>query len=149
VEASSSSPAPELLKSPKPSKDKNSNDVVESESTTKRSEESDKIEELMSQQTINNLLWNDANNNNNRHSDVGAITISDLLSMDRIDEISSTSLPKNYMLQECEPISRRMRGASSCSKDTLLYIDQQSLLEDDSLLENRAHWVSSIIYDAL
>lgn len=148
VEVSSSSPAPELERSPQPSKDKNSNDMVENESTTKRSEESDKIEELMSQQTINNLLWNDANNNNNRHSDVGAITISDLLSMDRIDEISSTSLPKNYMLQECEPISRRVRGVSSCSKDTLLYIDQQGLLEDDSLLENRAHWVSSISRDA-
>lgn len=125
--------------SPEHTKDKNSNDVFDA--PTKRSEESDKIEEMMSQQTINNLLWNDANNNNNRHSDVGAITISELLSMDRIDEISSSSLPKNYMLQECEPIAKRIRGVSSCSKDTLLYIDQQGLLEDDSLLENRAHWV--------
>lgn len=141
VEVTNSSPAPELAKSPEHLKDKNSNDVMCGDA--KRSEESDKIEELMSQQTINNLLWNDANNNNNRHSDVGAITISDLLSMDRIDEISSSSLPKNYMLQECEPISKRIRGVNSCSKDTLLYIDQQGLLEDDSLLENRAHWVSS------
>jgi hypothetical protein len=142
VEISSCSPeAKKLEKSPEHLKDKNSNDVVFSGSS-KRSEESDKIEEMMSQQTINNLLWNDANNNNNRHSDVGAITISDLLSMERIDEISSTSLPKNYMLQDCEPISRRIRGVSSCSKDTLLYIDQQGMLEDDSLLENRAHWVS-------
>lgn len=143
VEVLSSSPAPEIEKeeSPVRSKDKNSNSLVYT--NQKRSEESDKIEELMSQQTINNLLWNDANNNNNRHSDVGAITISDLLSMDRIDEISSTSLPKNYMLQECEPIAKRIRGVSSCSKDTLMYIDQQGLLEDDSLLENRAHWVSS------
>lgn len=138
VEISSCSPAPEPEASPEHSKD---NEVV-FDGPSKRSEESDKIEELMSQQTINNLLWNDANNNNNRHSDVGAITISDLLSMDRIDEISSTSLPKNYMLQECEPISKRLRGVNSCSKDTLLYIDQQGLLEDDSLLENRAHWVS-------
>lgn len=138
VEISASSPSQEPpLSSPEHSKDTNSNDIA-----SKRSEESDKIEEMMSQQTINNLLWNDANNNSNRHSDVGAITISDLLSMDRIDEISSTSLPKNYMLQECEPISKRIRGVSSCSKDTLLYIDQQSLMEDDSLLENRAHWVS-------
>lgn len=144
VKISSSSPAPPPIldeedESPdeKVSKDRNSNDIA-----MKRSEESDKIEEMMSQQTINNLLWNDANNNNsNRHSDVGAITISDLLSMDRIDEISSSSLPKNYMLQECEPISKRIRGVNSCSKDTLLYIDQQGLLEDDSLLENRAHWV--------
>jgi ubiquitin carboxyl-terminal hydrolase 31 len=139
VEITKSSPALVVEKSP--AKDKNSNDVG-IEDSIKRSEESDKIEELMSQRTINNLLWNDANNNNNRHSDVGAITISDLLSMDRIDEISSSSLPKNYMLQDCEPITKRLRGVSSCSKDTLLYIDQQGLLEDDSLLENRAHWVS-------
>lgn len=139
VEITSSSPA--LVVEKAPAKDKNSNDVG-IEDSIKRSEESDKIEELMSQRTINNLLWNDANNNNNRHSDVGAITISDLLSMDRIDEISSSSLPKNYMLQDCEPITKRLRGVSSCSKDTLLYIDQQGLLEDDSLLENRAHWVS-------
>lgn len=132
--------SPELEESPKHPKDKNSN--VVSNSSVKRSEESDKIEELMSQQTINNLLWNDANNNSNRHSDAGAITISDLLSMDRIEEISSSSLPKNYMLQECEPIAKRIRGVSSCSKDTLIYIDQQGLLEDESLLENRAHWVS-------
>lgn len=140
VEISASSPSQEPLpvSSPEHSRDNNSNEIA-----SKRSEESDKIEEMMSQQTINNLLWNDANNNsNNRHSDVGAITISDLLSMDRIDEISSTSLPKNYMLQECEPISKRIRGVSTCSKDTLLYIDQQGLMEDDSLLENRAHWVS-------
>jgi hypothetical protein len=97
----------------------------------------------MSRRTINDLLWNDANNNSNRHSDVGAITISDLLSMERIDEISSSSLPKNYMLQDCEPITKRLRGVNSCSKDQLLYIDQHpGLLEDDSLLENRAHWVS-------
>lgn len=143
VEVTGSSSAPEFEKSPEYSKDKNSNDVV-CGSLAKRSEESDKIEELMSQQTINNLLWNDANNNSNRHSDVGAITISDLLSMDRIDEISSSSLPKNYMLQECDPIAKRIRGVTSCSKDTLLYIDQQSLLDDDPLLENRAHWVSSL-----
>lgn len=139
VEVLSISPAPEAetQNTPESLKDTNSNDIVCLKQ--KRSEESDKIEELMSQQTINNLLWNDANNN--RHSDVGAITISDLLSMDRIDEISSTSLPKNYMLQDCEPITRRIRGVSSCSKDTLMYIDQQGMLEDDSLLENRAHWV--------
>ncbi|CRK96087.1 CLUMA_CG009523, isoform A [Clunio marinus] len=144
VEISSCSPSPEIAKltSPVHFKDKNSNDVVSE--IQKRSEESDKIEELMSQHTINNLLWNDANNNSNRHSDVGAITISDLLSMDRIDEISSTSLPKNYMLQDCEPIPRRIRGVSSCSKDTLLYIDQQGMLEDESLLENRAHWISPV-----
>lgn len=141
VEISSCSPSPQSEASPQHPTDKNSN-VMIVDGPTKRSEESDKIEELMSQQTINNLLWNDANNNNNRHSDVGAITISDLLSMDRIDEISSSSLPKNYMLQECEPMNKRLRGVSSCSKDTLLYIDQQGLLEDDSLLENRAHWVS-------
>ena len=142
VEITRSSPAPEIENSPIHFKDKNSNDVGVEESM-KRSEESDKIEELMSRRTINDLLWNDANNNNNRHSDVGAITISDLLSMERIDEISSTSLPKNYMLQDCEPITKRLRGVSSCSKDTLKYIDQQGLLEDESLLENRAHWVSS------
>lgn len=133
--------SPEVEKSPERAKDRNSNDVG-IEDSIKRSEESDKIEELMSQRTINNLLWNDANNNNNRHSDVGAITISDLLSMDRIEDISSSSLPKNYMLQDCESMTKRLRGVSSCSKDTLLYIDQQGLLEDDSLLENRAHWVN-------
>ena len=147
LSSSSTSPAPEIEKTPEHEQNKSSNESMRPD--LKRSEESDKIEELMSQQAINNLLWNDANNNNNRHSDVGAITISDLLSMDRIDEISSSSLPKNYMLQECEPISRRMRGASSCSKDTLLYIDQQGLLEDDSLLENRAHWVSQRLSTAL
>jgi ubiquitin carboxyl-terminal hydrolase 31 len=106
--------------------------------------ERDKIEDLMSQHKISNLLWNDQNNNStsNRHSDIGAITISDLLLMDRIEDISSTSLPKNYMLHDTERITNRIRGVSSCSKDTLLYIDQQSLLEDDSLLENRSHWVS-------
>lgn len=109
--------------------------------------ERDKIEDLMSQHKISNLLWNDQNNNNsNRHSDIGAIKISDLLLMDRIEDISSTSLPKNYMLHDTERITTpkdyRIRGVSSCSKDTLLYIDQQSLLDDDSLLENRSHWVS-------
>lgn len=139
LSSSSTSPTPEIEISPEHENNKQANEAARTD--PRRSEESDKIEELMSQQAINNLLWNDANNNNNnRHSDVGAITISDLLSMDRIEEISSSSLPKNYMLHECEPI--RMRGVSSCSKDTLLYIDQQGLLEDDSLLENRAHWVS-------
>lgn len=109
--------------------------------------ERDKIEDLMSQHKISNLLWNDQNNNtSNRHSDIGAIKISDLLLMDRIEDISSTSLPKNYMLHDTERITTqkdyRIRGVSSCSKDTLLYIDQQSLLDDDSLLENRSHWVS-------
>lgn len=107
--------------------------------------ECDRIEELMSQQAINNLLWNDTNNNNtNRHSDIGKLMISDLLSMDGIgiaDEISSSSLPKNYMLKECEPMSRRIRGVSSCSKDTLMYIDQPNLLGDDDSLIDRNHWV--------
>jgi len=112
--------------------------------------ERDKIEDLMSQHKISNLLWNDQNNNtSNRHSDIGAIKISDLLLMDRIEDISSTSLPKNYMLHDTDRMTAaatankdyRIRG-SSCSKDTLLYIDQQSLLDDDSLLENRSHWVS-------
>ncbi|CAG9800706.1 unnamed protein product [Chironomus riparius] len=115
--------------------------------------ERDKIEDLMSQHKISNLLWNDQNNNtSNRHSDIGAIKISDLLLMDRIDDISSTSLPKNYMLHDTDRITAatatnkdyRIRGVSSCSKDTLLYIDQQSLLDDDSLLENRSHWISPV-----
>lgn len=42
-----------------------------------------------------------------------------------------------------------LRGVSSCSKDTLFYIDQQShrsLLDDDEsdYMNNRSHWVSSI-----
>lgn len=92
---------------------------------------------------INSLLWNDQNNNNNRHSDIGGITISDLLLMDRIDDISSTSLPKNYMLHnhDTERITNRIRSVSSCSKDTMLFMDQQSLLDDDSLMDNRSHWV--------
>lgn len=102
--------------------------------------ECDKIEELMSQQAINNLLWDDTN----RHSDVGKIKISDLIAMENIEHTVSSSLPKNYMLKECDTISR-IRGVSSCSKDTLLFIDQPSLLngDEDGLLENsRAHWVS-------
>ncbi|CAO1308484.1 unnamed protein product [Diamesa hyperborea] len=101
--------------------------------------ECDKIEELMSQQAINNLLWDDTN----RHSDVGKIKISDLISIENIEHTVSSSLPKNYMLKECDTISR-IRGVSSCSKDTLLFIDQPSLLngDEDGLLENsRAHWV--------
>jgi hypothetical protein len=109
--------------------------------------ERDKIEDLMSQHKISNLLWNDQNNNStsNRHSDIGSITFSDLLLMDRIDDISSTSLPKNYMLNDTERIgiTNRIRGVNSCSKDTLLYIDQQSLLDEENLLENRSHWVSA------
>lgn len=134
VEISTSSPPPE-----------NENDECEDELADKEiiRNERDKIEDLMSQHKISNLLFNDQNNNSsNRHSDIGAITISDLLLMDRIDDISSTSLPKNYMLHDTERITNRIRGVNSCSKDTLLYIDQQSLLDDDSLLENRSHWVS-------
>lgn len=90
----------------------------------------------------NHLLWNDQNNNNsNRHSDIGGITISDLLLMDRIEDISSTSLPKNYMLHDTERITSRIRSVSSCSKDTLMFIDQQGLIDDDSLMDNRSHWV--------
>lgn len=128
------------------SRDKNSNEMMNEIADEFQSfdDESEKLEEMMSKQTISTILWNDANNNNNRHSDVGAITISDLLSMERIDEITSSSLPKNYMMQETDSLtlSKRIRSVSSCSKDTLLYIDQQGILEDESLLENRAHWVS-------
>jgi len=111
----------------------------------KEANESDKIEEMLSQQAINNLLWHDTNNNSNnvnRHSDVSNLKISDLLTMDNIDdEISSSSLPKNYMLKECEPI-KRLRGVGSCSKEQLMYIDQQNILRDE---ESRAHWVSCLL----
>lgn len=133
VEISNSSPLPE-------------NENEEALNREMIRNERDKLEDLMSQHKISNLLWNDQNNNhsnNNRHSDIGAITISDLLLMDRIEDISSTSLPKNYMLHDTERITNRIRGANSCSKDTLMYIDQQGLLDDDPLLENRSHhWVS-------
>lgn len=126
------------------SRDRNSNEMMNELDEFQSFDESEKLEEMMSKQTISTILWNDANNNNNRHSDVGAITISDLLSMERIDEITSSSLPKNYMMQENDTLtlSKRIRSVSSCSKDTLLYIDQQGILDDESLLENRAHWVS-------
>lgn len=144
VEITRSSPAPSIDIEENTTKvtsmDKNSNELDDEFSDF--ADESEKLEELMSKQTISTILWNDANNNNNRHSDVGAITISDLLSMERIDEITSSSLPKNYMMQESDSLSKRIRSVSTCSKDTLLYIDQQGLLEDESLLENRAHWVS-------
>ena len=104
--------------------------------------ESHKIEELMSQRAINNLLWNDTNIKpiKHHHHDVNKIKISDLMGMDPIDLSSpaSASLPKNYLLKDCE----RMRAShSSCSKDTLLFIDQPGMGIDDDLLEGRALWV--------
>jgi ubiquitin carboxyl-terminal hydrolase 31 len=134
VEVSSSSPIPQ------DEVDKNeTDDVVE-------------IESNIIPKINKNSLWNDQNNNNNnnnsgsnRHSDIGGITLSDLLYMDRMEDISSTSLPKNYMLHDTERLSSRIRGVSSCSKDTLLYIDQPSLLDDSSLLDHsRSHWVRSL-----
>lgn len=155
VEITRSSPAPSDIEESASSstssgplqltcRDKNSNELMHELDEFQSFDESEKLEEMMSKQTISTILWNDANNNNNRHSDVGAITISDLLSMERIDEITSSSLPKNYMMQESDTLtlSKRIRSVSSCSKDTLLYIDQQGILDDESLLENRAHWVS-------
>jgi ubiquitin carboxyl-terminal hydrolase 31 len=133
VEISACSPPPELASE--------IDDVVHND-LLRREKKNSKSQDFMSHK-INNLLWGDQNNNNsNRHSDLGGITISDLLLMDRIEDISSTSLPKNYMLHDTERISSRIRSVSSCSKDTLLYIDQQSLLDDESLLDNRSHWVN-------
>lgn len=132
VEISVCSPPPELAGEIE--------DVVHHD-LLRRDNKNSKSQDFMSNK-INNLLWGDQNNNSNRHSDIGGITISDLLLMDRIEDISSTSLPKNYMLHDTERISSRIRSVSSCSKDTLLYIDQQSLLDDESLLESRSHWVN-------
>lgn len=134
VEISACSPPPELASE--------NEDIVPHDLLRRDNKNSSKSQDFMSHK-INNLLWGDQNNNNsNRHSDLGSITISDLLLMDRIDDISSTSLPKNYMLHDTERINSRIRSVSSCSKDTLLYIDQQSLLDDESLLDNRSHWVN-------
>lgn len=109
--------------------------------------ESDKIEELMSQHAINNLLWDDTNQQKKR-PDVN-FRISDLINIDTGVDLTtpcSTSLPKNYMLKDCDAISM-IRGVNSCSKDTLLFIDQpgHGLLdsEENGLLDsNRSLWVS-------
>lgn len=136
VEITACSPPPELASEV--------DDVVHND-LLRRENKNSKSQDFMSHK-INNLLWGDQNNNNNRHSDIGGITISNLLLMDRIEDISSTSLPKNYMLHDTERITSRIRSVSSCSKDTLLYIDQQSLLDDESLLDNRSHWVSYFFF---
>jgi ubiquitin carboxyl-terminal hydrolase 31 len=137
VEISTCSPPPEANELESEIKDIVHKDILRRENNNSKSQD------FMSHHKINNLLWNDQNNNNNRHSDIGGITISDLLLMDRIEDISSTSLPKNYMLHDTERITSRIRSVSSCSKDTLLYIDQQTIIDDDSLIENRSHWVSA------
>lgn len=121
---------------------------VEIRKVEKVENEGDKIEELMSQQAINNLLWDDTNIPQKKRPDVN-FRISDLISIDNAVDLttpSSTSLPKNYILKECDAISM-IRGVSSCSKDTLMFIDQpgHGLLdsEENGLLDsNRSLWVS-------
>ncbi|CAO1355058.1 unnamed protein product [Diamesa serratosioi] len=146
VEMTPITPVTTVVSSDNEEEEEEENEVDEMEEVkviVREVKECDKIEELMSQQAINNLLWDDTN----RHSDtVGKIKISDLISMDNIEHTVSSSLPKNYMLKECDTISR-IRGVSSCSKDTLLFIDQPSLLngDEDGMLENsRAHWISPV-----
>ncbi|CAD7077202.1 unnamed protein product [Hermetia illucens] len=63
----------------------------------------------------------------------------------------SFSTSSNYKLKECDAISSMLRNtaaASSCSKDTLLYIDQQghSLIDEDdsSYLGSRSLWISPV-----
>ena len=105
--------------------------------------ESHKIEELMSQRAINNLLWNDTNIKpiKHHHHDVNKIKMSDLMGMDPIDLTSpaSASLPKNYLLKDCD--ARSIIRGGTC-KDTLLFIDQPGHSLEDDLLENRALWVN-------
>lgn len=139
VEISTCSPPP-----PEVDFESEINDIVHKDILRRENNSKSQDFKVSHHNKINSLLWNDQNNNNNRHSDIGGITISELLLMDRIDDISSTSLPKNYMLHnhDTERITNRIRSVSTCSKDTLMFIDQQSLIDDDSLMDNRSHWVS-------
>lgn len=144
VEISTCSPPPEV------DFESEINDIVHKDILRREQNSKSQDFKVSHHNKINSLLWNDQNNNNNRHSahqsDIGGITISELLMMDRIDDISSTSLPKNYMLHnhDTERITNRIRSVSSCSKDTLLFIDQQTLIDDDSLMDNRSHWVGFV-----
>lgn len=53
----------------------------------------------------------------------------------------------SYRLKECDNLSMRRNAVNSCSKDTLIFIDQQShslIDEDDSYLGSRSLWISPV-----
>lgn len=86
-------------------------------------------------------LWeNQSNRVNLNFSDIVSSSLHDLDISKRQSRLSTSSYRTT---KDCDTISM-IRGSSSCSKDTLLYIDQQtqSLIdEDDVLIGNRSHWV--------
>lgn len=56
------------------------------------------------------------------------------------------SMSNSSTMRKKEETIAMIRGSNSCSKDTLLFIDQQShSLMDDDYLSNRSLWVSNFI----
>lgn len=86
-------------------------------------------------------LWDSSSNRVNvNFSDIVSSSLHDLDISKRQSRLSTSSYRTT---KDCDTISM-IRGGNSCSKDTLLYIDQQtqSLIdEDDVLIGNRSHWV--------
>lgn len=57
------------------------------------------------------------------------------------------SMSNSSTMRQKEETMAMIRGSSSCSKDTLLFIDQQNHgLMDDDYMSNRSLWVSKFVF---